>query len=78
MDLNGDAEPLSEKPSWQETWEDSKGMLLILVSESFGTCMAAATRLLEDYGSGMSVLQVRFLKLIVLIDPQICSIEREN
>lgn len=60
MDLETETDALAEKPSWRDTWEDSKGMLLVLLSESFGSCMAAATKLLEDYGDGMSVLQVCF------------------
>jgi hypothetical protein len=39
-----------QKTKWQERWEDSKGMLLILGSELFGTGMAAAARLLEMGG----------------------------
>jgi len=46
--------------TWQERWEDSKGMLLILCSEFFETDMAAAARLLEMGGSGMGTLQVCF------------------
>lgn len=47
-----------QKMSWQERWEDSKGMLLILCSELFGTGMAAAARLLEMGDGGMTTLQV--------------------
>lgn len=43
---------------WQKRWEDSKGMILILCSELFGTCMGAAARLLEMGSGGMMTLQV--------------------
>jgi hypothetical protein len=43
---------------WRTRWEDSKGMLLILASESFGSGMAAAARLLEMGDGGMTTLQV--------------------
>ncbi len=43
---------------WRERWEDSKGMLLILCSELFGTGMAAAARLLQMGDGGMMTLQV--------------------
>jgi hypothetical protein len=46
------------KMKWQEIWEDSKGMLLILCSELFGTSMAAVARLLEMGDAGMMTLQV--------------------
>jgi hypothetical protein len=47
-----------QKVKWQERWEDSKGMLLILCSELFGTGMAAAARLLQMGDDGMMTLQV--------------------
>lgn len=49
-----------QKMKWQERWEDSKGMLLILCSELFGTGMATAARLLEMGDAGMMTLQVNF------------------
>lgn len=47
-----------QKAKWQERWEDSKGMLLILCSELFGAGMAAAARLLEMGDGGMMTLHV--------------------
>lgn len=46
------------KMKWQEGWEDSKGMLLVLCSELFGTGMTAAARLLKMGDGGMMTLQV--------------------
>jgi hypothetical protein len=64
LDLSVDgiepAETEDKETKWQERWEDSKGMLLILCSELFGTCMAAAARLLEMGDGGMMTLQVSY------------------
>lgn len=44
---------------WRARFQYSKGMLLVLASEFFGTCMGAAARLLENgEGGGMETLQV--------------------
>lgn len=58
----GETRP-EKRNGWRAIWrarvQDSKGMLLILASEFFGTCMGAAARLLETAdGGGMETLQV--------------------
>jgi hypothetical protein len=50
----------TEKMTWLERWEDSKGMAFVLTAESCGSGMAATARLLEMDG-GMSTLQVNSL-----------------
>lgn len=47
------------RATWRARAQDSKGMLLVLASEFFATCMGAAARLLETGdGGGMGTLQV--------------------
>jgi hypothetical protein len=52
--------------SWSERWEDSKGMLLVLVSETCQTGMATAARVLELGDGGMTTLQVCLIIAIII------------
>lgn len=48
-------EPVS---GWWTTWENNKGMFLILISEIVGSSMDAIVRFLQQGGHGMHPLQV--------------------
>jgi hypothetical protein len=72
LEMRVEGTRLEKHNDWRVTWrtrvQDSKGMLLILASEFFGTCMAAAARLLETGdGGGMGTLQVSDISLTSLI-----------
>lgn len=58
--LSGDEQRV--KSTWDSVWQESKGMLFILLAEFLGCSMDAAVRLLETTasdGNGMHPLQVR-------------------
>ncbi|KAI9822756.1 MAG: hypothetical protein M1832_002989 [Thelocarpon impressellum] len=74
--LNGDewlgrgplpVRPQTWRAKWERFWSRNKGVLLVCISQFFGSVMNVTTRLLETDGDGMHPLQVLFARMTITV-----------
>jgi len=53
--------------AWKATWQNNKGVFLILLAEVGGSSMDAMVRFLQQGGHGMDTFQVRIIYLSIYL-----------